>query len=228
MKFPVRSLVLLVLMLATFGLALALKPTHKIADQGPRLDLEKMIPKQFADWKVDPSVTPIDVSPDVKEKLDAIYDQTLSRTYIDGKGHRIMLSIAYGGDQSGDKTQVHRPEFCYAAQGFQLSDSFESQINIAGGVLPVRRILAVQGSRHEPITYWITIGDNVTLPGFSRKLIQLRYGITGKVPDGMLVRVSSIDPSTANAYQLQDRFVRELLAVVDEQDRVRVAGRIIH
>ena len=161
------------------------------------------------------------------EQLDALYDQTLTRTYINSKGQRIMLSIAYGGDQSGDKAQVHRPEFCYAAQGFQLSSNFESQIRTESGTLPVRRLKAVQGKRNEPITYWITVGDNVTLPGLGRKLIQLRYGLTGKVPDGMLVRVSSIDQDTANAYQVQDRFISDMLAAVNEQDRIRVAGRLL-
>jgi EpsI family protein len=226
-KLRLRNVLLLALMLAASGLAMALRPTEKIADQGARIDIARMFPEQFADWRVAPGIVPALVSPDVKEKLDAIYDQTLSRTYVNNDGQRIMLSIAYGGDQSGDKTQVHRPEFCYAAQGFQLSNNRESQITTESGVLPVRRLEAVQGSRNEPITYWITIGDEVTLPGLGRKLIQLRYGLTGKVPDGMLVRVSSIDQDVSKAYQLQDHFVRDMLAAINAQDRIRVAGRLI-
>jgi len=36
-------------MLAAAGLALAMTPTHKLADQGPKLNLETMIPKQFGE-----------------------------------------------------------------------------------------------------------------------------------------------------------------------------------
>ena len=222
-----KSLLLFALMFAASAAAVVLRPTQKIAEQGPKVELEAMIPKRFADWQVDPGIVPIAASPDVQAKLDEIYNQLLSRTYINSKGQRIMLSIAYGGDQSGDKTQVHRPEYCYSAQGFQLSDVKEEQLSTSHGLLPVRRLHATQGNRNEPITYWITIGDNVTLPGLGRKLIQLRYGLTGKVPDGMLVRVSSIDQSTASAYQLQDRFVSDMLAAINEQDRVRVAGRLL-
>jgi hypothetical protein len=32
------------------GLAIAITPTHKLADQGPKIDLETMIPKQFGEW----------------------------------------------------------------------------------------------------------------------------------------------------------------------------------
>jgi len=157
--------------------------------------------------------------------LDAIYDQTLARTYVNSRGQRVMLSIAYGGDQGSDKTQVHRPEFCYAAQGFQLSKSFENEVAMATGALPVRRLTAVQGTRNEPITYWITVGDQVALPGISRKLLQIRYGITGKVPDGMLVRVSSIGDQAPTAYALHDEFIKDMLAAATADDRVRLAGR---
>ncbi|HEU4708706.1 MAG TPA: EpsI family protein, partial [Methylophilaceae bacterium] len=93
------------------------------------------------------------------------------------------------------------------------------------GTLPVRRLLAVQGRRNEPITYWITIGDQATLPGLKRKLQQIGYGLTGKIPDGMLVRVSSISSQTGSAYQLQEKFIRDMLQNMDTQDRLRVAGR---
>jgi len=223
-----RSIFLLIVMLSGSGIALALRPTHRIADTGPKLVLENIVPTQFAGWKIDTRLIPVSVTPDVQEQLNILYDQTLSRTYISNEGRQVMLSIAYGGDQSGDKTQVHRPEFCYAAQGFQLSNVFESEINVDASFLPVRRLLAVKGNQREPITYWITIGDQVTLPGIDRKLIQLRYGITGKIPDGMLIRVSSIDQNSSTAYQLQDRFVRDLLAAISEQDRIRMAGHSIH
>ena len=51
--------------------------------------------------------------------INKIYNQTLTRTYINPRGDRIMLSIAYGRDQS-DALQMHKPELCYPAQGFRL------------------------------------------------------------------------------------------------------------
>ncbi|EXI69011.1 MAG: EpsI family protein [Candidatus Accumulibacter adjunctus] len=225
MKPCLRHVILLLLMLAASGLAIALKPTQRIAEHGPRIDLAASIPQRFGDWTIDPLLIPVTVSPDVQERLDAIYDQTLARTYVNSQGQRVMLSIAYGGDQGSDKTQVHRPEFCYTAQGFQLSKSVENEVAMTAGMLPVRRLVAAQGKRNEPITYWITVGDQVTLPGISRKLLQIRYGITGKVPDGMLVRVSSISDQEASAYALHDEFIRDLLAATTAEDRIRLAGR---
>jgi len=212
-------------MVVAAGLAVAARPTVRIMDQKTRIDLERAIPVAFGEWQVDASVVPIAVSPDVQAKLSKIYNQTLSRTYVNGSGQRIMLSIAYGGDQSNDESQVHRPEYCYSSQGFQVHSNVVSKAIVDYGDLVVRRLVAVQGPRNEPITYWITIGDKATLPGVGRKLTQIAYGLKGTVPDGMLVRVSSIDRSAESAYQLQDRFIAEMLRSVDAETRLRLAGR---
>lgn len=213
------------LMVSSAVMAVVLKPDERMAENLPPLSLEEAIPKQFGDWHIDPSIVPVDPSPDVEARLDEIYSQTLARTYANSQGQRIMLSIAYGADQSGDGNQVHRPEFCYTAQGFQLLSSEIGRLITDYGSLPVRRLLAKQGPRNEPITYWITIGDKATLPGLRRKINQLAYGLSGTVPDGMLVRVSSISTNTEAAYELHAEFVRDMLASMDPQSRIRTAGR---
>ena len=109
-------------MMLAVALAIAMKPTMKLAENKPPVNLELMIPRAFADWKLDRSLAPIIASPDVQERLALIYNQTLSRTYVNLAGQRVMLSIAYGDNQATDDTQVHRPEFCYSAQGFRLEN----------------------------------------------------------------------------------------------------------
>ncbi|WP_295995274.1 exosortase-associated protein EpsI, B-type [Rugamonas sp.] len=222
-RSTVASIVLGLSMVVTSAVTQALKPTHKMADQKGRFDLETMIPLRFGDWTEDNSIVPLKVDPSTQARLNMIYNQTLSRTYIDSKGERIMLSIAYGGDQS-DNMAVHRPELCYVAQGFNVTSNNVGALPTAFGTLPVRRLVAVQGARNEPITYWITVGDRAINPGMSQRLQQLRYGFTGNVPDGMLVRVSSIDNEAAGAYQLQQHFIADMLAGVSKDGRARLIG----
>lgn len=224
-RIPLASVFMALLMVSSAALAVALKPDHRLVDELPPLSLEEAIPRQFGNWRVDPSIVPIDPSPDLKANLDEIYSQLLARTYINSQGERVMLSIAYGADQSGDGSQVHRPEFCYTAQGFQVMANNVGSLITQYGTLPVRRLLAVQGRRNEPITYWVTVGDKATLPGVERKLSQLAYGLTGKIPDGMLVRVSTLSKQSDAAYQLQEQFIRDMLQSMDTKDRLRVAGR---
>ena len=217
------SVVLGLAMVATSALTGALTPTVKLSHMQAEFKLETMIPAVFADWTVDATVVPLKVDPERQSVLEKIYDQTLSRTYINKAGERVMLSIAYGGDQSR-ALQLHLPEVCYVAQGFDMLKSGEGALATRFGALPVRRLVARQNSRIEPITYWITVGDKAVKSSFERKLQRLAYGLSGKIPDGMLVRVSTIQADEPGAYRLQDRFVGQMLDVLDGKDRVRLLG----
>ncbi|MBI2224932.1 MAG: EpsI family protein [Betaproteobacteria bacterium] len=219
-----RLLIAALLMVVGAGLALAMKPTQKIADTREKPVLDTMIPRQIGEWKVDPTIIPITPSPDVQALLDKLYNQVLARTYVNPAGRRIMLSIAYGGDQS-DSMRVHEPEVCYGAQGFDVSGSVAGTLLTEYGELPVKRLIAVQGNRNEPITYWVVVGDKATLPGLTQKFAQLSYGLTGKVPDGFLVRISSIDPDRQTAYQLEEEFIKSMLDAMSEKDRARISSR---
>jgi EpsI family protein len=56
------------------------------------------------------------------------------------------------------------------------------------------------------------------------KLQQLKYGLTGKIPDGLLFRISSIQSDDAKAYQSQDAFTRDLLKAMSPSGRQRIIG----
>ena len=222
-KSIIVSIFLGILMVSSGALTKALTPTKKIADQQERIDLEIMIPAEFGDWRVDKSIIPLQVDAETQAMLDKIYNQTLSRTYVNSIGERIMLSVAYGGDQS-DNLAVHKPEVCYYAQGFEIMKTYADELLTQYGKLPIKRLLAVKGYRNEPITYWVTVGNKAVLPGIDEKLQQLKYGLTGNVPDGMLVRVSSISSDKDKAYQLQTIFIQDLLSSVNTGERIRLIG----
>jgi len=213
------------LLLITAALAAPLlKPTIRLADTMSAVNLEKMIPDQFGEWHKEAGELEQIVNPERKNLLVKLYNQTLTRAYLDNHGNRVMLSIAYGGDQT-DEMQIHRPEVCYIAQGFQVIKERVDTLATGYGALPIKRLFAVQGNRNEPITYWIRVGDNaVVLKGLQQKMAQMRYGLTGKVPEGMLVRVSSINPDEKDAYRAQDDFIKALLAAMTQVDRTRLAG----
>jgi EpsI family protein len=210
-------------MLSAAGLALELTPRLKLADQGPMISLETMIPKQFGEWKLEETITSLVVSPDVQALLDKIYNQTLTRNYINSKGERIMLSIAYGNDQSYS-TQVHRPEVCYPAQGFAIKSMSKGSIDFSGAKLPVMKLVATQGPRIEPITYWVMIGDSAVRGNMEQHIARLKYGLTGKIPYGMLVRVSTISANESQSYRTEEQFVRDMLGAVPAQYRRVLIG----
>ena len=218
-----KAILLCFLMAASAAMAHFARPTVKIADSGPRVDLETLFPREFGDWRIDTRTPVVLPSPDLQAKLDAIYNQVLSRTYVNGNGERIMLSVAYGGDQS-DGTNAHRPEVCYPAQGFQVLGNEAGTIDLDGRQMPVRRLQSRLGPRYEPITYWIVVGDKVVTSGTQQKLVQLRYGVRGLIPDGMLVRVSSIGTDAKAGYALQASFVNDMVRSIEQERRLRITG----
>jgi EpsI family protein len=218
-----KNITIAAMMIAASSVAIFMRPTHRIADEGPAVNLASVIPKQFGDWHETENQSGQIINPQVKEKLDRIYTQTLSRNYMNAEGEVIMLSIAYGMDQS-DAKQMHYPEGCYPAQGFEIKNTHLGVLKTDFGDIPVRRIFTVLGNRSEPLTYWTTVGNKVVPNGTQAKLEQLRYGFRGEIPDGLLFRVSSITDNAEGGYQLQVNFVRELVAVLSDGDRSKLAG----
>ncbi len=202
----------------------ALKPTERLASRLPAINLQAMIPEQFADWKIDEQGITLLVDPQSQAASDRIYSQTLARAYVNPKGERVVLAIAYGGDQS-DSMQVHKPEVCYPAQGFRVMKLEPGMFDTGFGTIPVKRMLATQGPRIEPVMYWITVGNIVAGGDLERKLAQLKYGLTGMVPDGLLFRVSSLGDETS-AYPVQENFIRALLKSVTPETRQRLIGGV--
>jgi EpsI family protein len=220
-----RAALVLVLAAASAALAHALVPTIKVADSRPRTALAALLPPAFGEWREDRSVPVVLPAPDVQANLDKIYNQVLARTYVNREGYRVMLSVAYGGDQS-DGMSVHRPEVCYPAQGFEVLRVWPDQLALADRSIAVTRAATRLGPRQEPLTYWIINGDQVISRGFDGRIAQLKYTLRGKIPDGMLVRLSSIDADEPRAFAAQDRFARALVQALDPAFRVRIAGAL--
>jgi EpsI family protein len=220
-----RAALLAALMVGASALGAALIPTRRMADRRGPFSLAEAVPERFAGWVVDPRARGIVVNPQTEELLRRIYTETLERTYVRGPGERIMLSIAYGADQSDVSLQMHYPEVCYPAQGFQLEGRREDRLDLPYGRIPVRRLeTAFSTVRHEPVTYWTVIGDELTMSGLDKRLAEIRHGLRGEIVDGMLVRVSSINIDTASAFALQDQFIRDLLTSLTPAARRRLAA----
>ena len=220
----VRVVVLVALMALAAIAGEAMQPRNRLSETKAPIVLDKQVPEAFGEWRVDTSIRPVVPDPTLQAMLNTLYSQTLARTYVNAKGERVMLSIAYGSDQSNEATAVHRPEFCYSAQGFRVKLVDKEVISIAGTQVPVARVLAQLGQRNEPITYWVTLDETAALPGIRRKLAQIKYGLRGDIPDGMLVRVSSISSSTDQSFALQQRFLEQMHAALPADMRKRYFG----
>ena len=223
MSSPLKSFLLLGLMLVTAILALVLSPAQRVADQSPSVDLRVIVPLQFGEWREVPESAAQVIDPQQKEVIDRIYKQTLSRVYVNGRGERVMLSLAYGEDQR-DSVQLHFPEVCYPAQGFQVLSTEKGVLDTGFGSIRIKRLMTAAGDRFEPVTYWTLIGERVVQGGVDTKLAQMAYGLKGHIPSGLLFRVSSISSDPAIGYVRNEAFVRELIASLSPAGRLQLIG----
>lgn len=205
---------------ASIGAVVA-RPSAVSSELLPRISLETVVPKQFGDWQEEPRQVIQLVNPQARTLVDTVYSQTLERIYVNADGYRIMLSLAYATDQRNFR--AHYPEACYSAAGFTLHRSETSQLTTPFGEIPVRRLFTSKGMREEPLTYWLRIGDKSVL-GWKTRLVELSYTLTGRVPVGLLFRVSSIDPDQLRANRMQEQFINELLQAVSPAERKQLSG----
>lgn len=226
MNMSFKTLVVMLLMLSTAFLAWAMKPQITMAAQREKVDLATLLPEQFGSWTELKQSGRHIINPQQTAELEQLYSQTLSRSYVNTNGAMIMLSIAYGENQSRDM-QVHRPEVCYSAQGFQIIASAKNSLETVNSSIPVMQLVAKQGSRNEPITYWVRIGETTVRGNIEQGFARLRYGLSGYVADGLLFRVSSISQNNKAAFDIQEKFVADLLKAVPDETRTYLLGKAI-
>jgi EpsI family protein len=225
MKANHIALTLAAIMCVVSAAGIAARPGHKASERGESMSLEAVVPKDFGDWRQLPEQGSQIVNPETKELLDKLYSQVLARTYADKSGYRIMLSMAYGDDQRGG-LQAHRPEVCYPAQGFQLGQIEEGVLPTPFGSIDVRRLTTRLGARNEPVTYWLTVGDQIVQSRFDKRMAEIRLGLTGQIPDGLLFRVSSIDIDATHAFKMQQKFVADMMVAVPGHARKQLSGLV--
>lgn len=222
-----RRAAVMAVAMAALGAGIPLAaPSRLLADTRGGVTLEQLIPTRFGDWVMQPNQAGGIVNPTLDAMLAQLYSETLTRTYINSQGYRIMLSMAYGRDQRGS-LQLHYPEVCYPAQGFTVRSNVRDELRLdAQHPVPVRRLVTdLNRSRPEPVTYWTLIGNQTALGGLEKKRIEASYALKGYVPDGLLFRMSSVDNDSARSFAAQDNFARELLQALPESQRVRLAGQ---
>ena len=219
-----RAWVLAGAMLLTAVFCWTFKPgVDPLAEARATVPLEQLVPVAVGDWRVDAgAAAPVRPAFERARQFQT-YDQVLERTYVSASGYRVMLSVAYGRQQSVG-LQMHRPEVCYKAGGFAVEAIQAGTLPVLGRQLPVKRLFASMEGRPEPITYWRLLGNDVVADDMQFKLRQLRLG-HAPVADGMLVRVSSIDADRSAAYRQQALFVSALASSLNSEQMRRLLGQ---
>jgi len=204
------------------GTAQALHPRKRVELIGAA-KLEDITPSSFGEWR---QIHVGDViQPRTEGTLSAeLYSQLIGRIYQNVSGDYVMLAIAYGSTQS-DLLQLHRPETCYPAFGFEISKSVLGDVGVRGARVPTRSLLARAPGRLENVTYWTRIGEYLPRTQTEQREDKLRISLGGIIPDGILVRASSIGDDWERSIALNRRFLSELMLATAPSDLPVFVGR---
>jgi EpsI family protein len=142
----------------------------------------------------------------------------LTRVYSDGENPSMMLLIAQSGSQTG-LLQIHRPETCYTAGGYQISPLTHRPIRLGSKVLRANAMEASAGGPTEHILYWTRVGNQLPQSWREQKVAVAEQNLRGMIPDAILVRVSTINPDAGAAKAALESFVRAFLASVPTAKR---------
>lgn len=213
-------------MAACFSFAWWLTPHATWFDHIGSPQFEHVTPKQFGDWvEITESAGSTIVDPEQQYAINNLYTQTVSRIYEQrASGRRIMLSLAYGDNQTFSK-QLHRPEACYSSQGFKIENLHEDKLQAIDRSIAVSRMRATVGSRLEYVTYWIRIGDGIISgPPTALNIARLQMSLKGFITDGLLFRISEVGDDEALSNALQDQFIRDFLQALTPAQQAMMVG----
>jgi EpsI family protein len=224
MSIARRDLILGGLCVAGAGTAYALTPRQHMTLL-KRGSLDAAIPRYFGAW------TSRDVSnlvaPKEEDSLAArLYDETIERIFqtTSGGGPEVMVLMAHGDTQSNE-LQLHRPEVCYPAFGYEITSSAPMDLRVAPGVtVPARRLTAEAPGRLETIVYWSRLGEFMPVTGGQQRIDRLRTAMKGYIADGLLARFSVVGLSPSAAVPVLEGFVSGLLQSVAPDRRRGLIG----
>ncbi len=205
------------------GAAEYLRPRRRVSLMGKQT-LAGFIPLKFGDWETEEF--PGLVRPKEDNSLsDLIYQETLARAYRNQTTNdEVMVLIAHGDSQS-DLLQLHRPETCYPAFGFQLSLNNPTSIKLSGGgSIPARRLVADVPGRRESIIYWTRLGEYLPDTGEKQRVVRLKMAMDGYVADGTLARFSALGSDPETEFAVLERFIPALLQALPAPGRRALIG----
>lgn len=195
---------------STAGIA-AWRQPYKEIDYLGRNKLEDVVPKTIGRWKFQ-TASGLVVPPE-DQLSQALYSQLLTRVYWDGQNPPIMLLMAQAGSQTGF-LQVHRPETCYTAGGYQITPLAPHEIQIGSKAVQASTIDATTGGPTEHIVYWTRIGNEMPQTWREQKISVASQNLRGIIPDAILIRLSVVGEDGVTARAQIDEFVRTMVASV--------------
>jgi EpsI family protein len=194
---------------------------HRYVSLLRQAKLDDLVPRSFGNWTSEEVGDPLALNGPgtLSSKL---YNQLVTRLYDNGQGGQVLMLLAHG-ERQDDQLQLHRPEICFPAFGYQLLVDAAVQLPLGGQVkLPARQLLARSTNDEERVIYWTRIGEYFPLTAGEQKRARFQNTMAGIVPDGVLCRFTTAN--TPAAWAGLHQFLLELMGATALPGRRALVG----
>jgi EpsI family protein len=213
-----------VVMLLMAIIAMWATPTEYLSNIKQREPLINYIESTLDNWKKDDTNQVLITSAVLDEKLESAYSDLINEAYLNTENKRVMLSVAYSDNQRNGLA-VHLPEACYPAQGFEILEEKKIPITLNDGSQLIAKYMKTKrGSRIEPLIYWTVAGEYLYGTDFERKEISIKYALKNIIADGLIFRVSMVEPDDDVALSYMNDFIKDFYDGLVEKGQSRFFG----
>lgn len=205
---------------------------QKIKYNANAIDIDRLIDIHPDNWYlVENGVT----SPAWLSGAKIDYDKVSARTYRNSEGKEITIVMTWS--QNGLLRPGHVQQLCYSSQGFSITGQKYIDVPVKFSKIKVTNFMASNiNGQVEDVYYWrITDGklmDNIEMTRFEDQVLSHRIlrmkeiikNIFVKVPDNIMVRVSSRMTRTDKSDNISVIYINEYLQKLSPQDIKLITG----
>lgn len=141
-----------------------------------------------------------------QDDSNKLYENLETRIYEANGLPAMMVLVAYSSVQQND-IQVHRPEVCYPASGFPIITSHPIRLKFGTRIVDAMELKADRGGVVERIIYWVRVGEDFPVSWARQRFSMAKANLEGGVPDGVLFRVSALEPPGDDVSDMLLRFL---------------------
>lgn len=195
-------------------------------------ELERLVNIHPPQWT--PIVTHV-TSPAWNSTAEKEYDKVAAQSYLDEYGNKITVVMTWS--RNGIQRAGHIQQLCYTTQGFSISKPRDIEVSFPSRTLSVTVFEASRlGGEVDDVLYWRVTGgkvmENIMENKFnnyrlSHRILKIKEVInhlTGKIPDNVMVRISSVRSHKERPSAVPLQYLQEYVPLLSLSDRKLLLG----
>lgn len=178
-RTAILSVILAIAIIASMWMVRSQKRSMRVADIARQAVPATIIENSRVWSSVDFNLTEVEMN--ILETRDY-----LARTYTDGAGRPVDLSIVFSED---NRKGTHPPDVCLQGAGSVIEQRLDRMLDLPdGSKLPIREVVARSGTQRTYFAWFYKSGESFTASFYRQQASIIWNGLLGRNTSGALIR----------------------------------------